>query len=76
MLTMMFNGLNLCNPLDEQMDALIETFVSVHGEKKRKVITERLNNTTFIFVPRMFDDAGGLREAFTERKKRNLERIF
>lgn len=68
MLTMMLGGENILNPLEGQMDELIETFVAVHGEDKREIITQRLKNTTFIFVPRSMDSSGSIKSLYLDKK--------
>ena len=54
MLELYIGDTNIANPLDEsQMNALIETFVAVHGEGRREIITERLKGAKFLFLPRV-----------------------
>lgn len=49
---LMFNGVNILNPLEGKLDEVIEYFVAFYGEKYRERITEKIKSTTFIFVPR------------------------
>ena len=76
MLTIMLGGENICNPLDGQMDALIDTYVSVHGEHKRDIISERLHNTTFIFVPRMVDGLENIRNLYLDKRNALTKEFF
>ena len=48
-----FNGVDIFNPLQGKMDKVIDYFVNFYGEKYRERITEKLMNTTFIFLPQI-----------------------
>ncbi len=76
MLNIQFDGENICNPIDGQMESLIETFVAVHGEEKREAITERLNNATFLFLPRSFDGLVEVKESFYNKRKELSNKFF
>lgn len=49
---LMFNGVNVLNPLEGKIQEVIEYFVAFYGEKYRERITQKINNTTFIFAPK------------------------
>ena len=48
---LIFNGVDVLNPIEGKLDTIIEYFVEYYGEEQRERITEKLNNTTFIFSP-------------------------
>lgn len=52
MLNVTINKTNMFNPLEGKMNEIIEYFVKFYGEEYRQRITNRLNNTTCIFVPK------------------------
>ena len=77
MLDVYFDDTNIANPLDEtQMNALIETFVAVHGEEKRAQITERLISTTFLFLPRSFDTLIEVKESLYDKRRELADKFF
>lgn len=43
---------NVFNPVQDKLPQIIEYFVDFYGERYRKQIEERINNTTFIFYER------------------------
>lgn len=45
-----YEDINLDDPLKGKLDKLIDYFVEFYGEKYRKNIEERINNTQFIFI--------------------------
>ena len=44
---------NVLNPLEGKIDTLIDVFVKYYGEDKRDIITQKINNTTFVFAPKL-----------------------
>lgn len=61
------NGLNIFDPIDGKLDQIIEYLVKFYGEEYRQRITDRINNTTFLFVGEI-DEQTKL-STFTDLKK-------
>lgn len=49
MIKCVVNGVDIFNPINGKLDDIINYFVEFYGEKYRQRITERINNTTFLF---------------------------
>ena len=47
-----YNGVNIFNPIEGKLNEIIECFVELYGESERTRISDRLNDTTFLFLPR------------------------
>lgn len=65
------------NFMNDKKELLIEVFVEYFGEKHRDRITERINNTTIVMVPRdMVDSSRGIyRKIQNESQEDRLYRI-
>lgn len=65
------------NFMNDKKELLIEVFVEYFGEKHRDRITERINNTTIVMVPRdMVDSSHGIyRKIQNESQEDRLYRI-
>ena len=72
MLDLHLGEINLCNPIKSQMGELIETFVALHGEERRGVITERLQGATFLFLPRV--ERGDLERSYYDYYCREFDK--
>lgn len=63
MLDIRVNGVNIFNPIDGKIDEIIEYFVKFYGEEHRKRITDRINDTTFIFTSRKINEYSSTTES-------------
>ena len=53
------NDVDVFDPInDENRKRLIECFVKFYGEKRRELITEKINSITFVFIPCQIDIFG------------------
>ena len=49
---LIIDEIDVFNPTNGKIDAIIDAFVEFYGEKYRKTVTEKIKNNHFIFVPK------------------------
>ena len=50
MLEFKLDGINIYNPIENKKDQIIDCFVEFYGEEYRRRITDRIDNTIFLFL--------------------------
>lgn len=77
MLDLYAGDYNITNPLKDKLPLIIEYFVKYYGEEHRESITEKLNNTTFLFLPKKDRELlPPLNYLFYNTKNKILEEMF
>lgn len=77
MLDLYADDYNIANPLKDKLPLVIEYFVKYYGEEHRESITEKLNNTTFLFLPKKDKDLlPPLKYLFYNTKNKMLEEMI
>ncbi len=76
MLKFVVGDVDIFNPLEGKLDQCIEYFVKFYGEKYRERITERLKNTTYLFLgefsPKYGYTTGSSVVSYFESLKKNV----
>lgn len=65
---------NLGNPIEDKLPMLIEYFTQFYGEEHRESITQKINDTTFFFLPSKDGKALSDTNNSFEQMKKNLTR--
>lgn len=71
---LVLNGIDVFHPLEGKMDAIIDSFVSVYGEKYRPIITKKITEAKKVFVPRLnFNTIGRELDSYYFKQENSLK---
>lgn len=78
-MNIVIDNVNLLNPIEGKMDAIIDSFVEVYGEKYRSKITQNLSNAKCIFAPRELSHMPlslSINEYYTKKKQELEKKLY